>query len=191
MHQKEETVREWNLGYGLAQIISLTEFNRLRDTIPGDVWMTSGGYDCIHPGHITNIIDGANRCHNDNVDNRFIVVVNGDRFLEEKKGRAFMDLRTRCQIVSGIRGVDTVIGFEADPGDRTVIKAIEGIRPNYFVKGGDRTGIRNIPEWEICRKLGTQIITNVGSEKCWSSSAYLAGWVEFKNKNNRPFVTDW
>lgn len=185
MHHKEKDIREWNLGYRMAQITSLSEFARLRDTIPGDVWMTSGGYDSIHPGHITSIIDSALRCHDNDTSNRFIVVVTGNRFLKEKKRQEFMELKTRCQIVSGIKGVDIVIGFEVAPGDKTVIKAIEGIRPNVFIKGGDRTGIENIPEWEVCKRLGIQIITNVGSDKRWSSSAYLHAWTERCIKNNQ------
>lgn len=180
----------------MADITTLEEFSRLRDTVPGEIWMTSGSYDPIHPGHITSIIDGALRCHDNDINNRFIVVVTGDRFLAEKKGQKFMglrtrqefmELRTRCQIVSGIRGVDTVIGwvFEATEGDKTVIKAIEGIRPNLFIKGGDRTGIENIPEWEVCKRLGIQIITNAGSDKRWSSSAYLHAWTERCIKDNQ------
>jgi len=177
----------------MAEITTLEEFSRLRDTVPGEVWITSGGYDPIHPGHITSIIDGAIRCHNQNATNRFIVVVNGDGFLERKKGRSFMDLRTRCQIVSGIRGVDAVIGFEAPPGDKTIIRAIEAIRPDYFVKGGDRTGIENIPEWGICQEYGIQIVTNAGSDKCWSSSAFLHAWTEGHIKDNEGNfdVVDW
>jgi len=178
MHHKEEDFREWNLGYGMAEITTLSKFNRLRDTMPGDVWITSGGMDPIHPGHITSIIDGALRCHDANVANRFVVVVNGDGFLREKRGREFMDLRTRCQIVSGIRGVDVVIGFEASEGDTTVIEAIKGVRPHFFLKGGDRTDIENIPEWGACQEYGVQIITNVGSEKCWASSGFLGRWTD-------------
>jgi bifunctional ADP-heptose synthase (sugar kinase/adenylyltransferase) len=175
----------WNLGYRMAEITTLEEFSRLRDTVPGEIWMTSGGYDPIHPGHITSIIDGATRCRNNDTNNRFVVVVNGDGFLREKKGQEFMELRTRCQIVSGIKGVDIVIGLDVAPGDKTVIKAIEGIRPNVFIKGGDRTGIENIPEWEVCKRLGTQIITNVGSDKRWSSSAYLRAWAEWYIKSSQ------
>ncbi len=180
------TVKDWNIGgYNLALIQDIETFSRLRDTMPGPVGMTSGGFDPIHPGHISSITHGAAlmivRSLKSSGMGRptMVVVVNGDGFLEEKKGKAFMDLRTRCQIVAGIRGVDIVIPFEAEAGDSTVIKAIESIRPTYFLKGGDRTGIENIPEWEVCKSNGVEIITGVGESKCWSSSGFLKQWESY------------
>lgn len=174
-------IKNWNLGYGGGALIQDIEaFARLRDTMPGPIGMTSGGYDPIHPGHTTSIIHASRilwtKRQTRNCRPELVVVVNGDGFLREKKGREFMDLKTRCQIVASIAGVDVVIPFEAEAGDATVIKAIEKIKPNFFFKGGDRTGIENIPEWEVCQKLGVQIVTNTGSDKCWSSSALLGRW---------------
>lgn len=173
---------DWNLGYGGALIQDLESFARYREAIPGPVGMTSGGYDPIHPGHITSIIHASRILHTKRqtmaCSPELVVVVNGDGFLREKKGREFIDLRTRCQIVAGISGVDIVIPFESEPGDSTVIKAIEAIRPSFFFKGGDRTGIINIPEWKTCKTLGVEIVTGVGSDKHWSSSTLLDRWVE-------------
>lgn len=173
-------ISEWNLGYSEALIQDIETFARLRETMVGPIGMTSGGYDCIHPGHISSMQHAAKilwtKRQTAHCRPKLVVVVNGDRFLREKKGREFMDLKTRCQIVAGIQGVDYVIPFESEEGDKTVIKAIEAIAPQYFFKGGDRTGIENIPEWETCKKIGTQIITNTGSDKSWSSSALLARW---------------
>ena len=55
------------------------------------------------------------------------------------------------------------------------------IKPNYFTKGGDRIDKQSIPEWEICKKLNINIITNVDDVKYRaSSSSYLNSWI----KNN-------
>jgi len=170
---------DWNLDYSEAIIEDVETFARLRDTHAGPVGMTSGGFDPIHPGHISSIQHAAHILRHKRKSAYctpiLVVVVNGDGFLKKKKGHEFMDLKTRCQIVAGIEGVDYVIPFEAGE-DTTVIKAIEAIRPNYFFKGGDRTGIENIPEWEVCQSNGVQVITNVGIEKCQSSSSYLIRW---------------
>ena len=105
-----------------------------------------------------------------------VVIVNGDSFLEEKKGKAFMSLEQRCLIVSSIKNVDYVIPFEIK-NDSTVIKALKRIKPNFFTKGGDRYDKKTIAEWDICKKLDIKIITNVGNEKNeTSSSNYLNAW---------------
>jgi cytidyltransferase-like protein len=177
-----EEIKTWNLGYSSALIQNIDTFARLRDSLPGPIGMTSGGYDPIHPGHISSIehaerILWTKRQYSDSRP-KLVVVVNGESFLKAKKTIPFMDLKTRCQIVAGIRRVSYVIPFEAEDGDLTVIRAIELIRPDYFFKGGDRNGVGSIPEWGICKTNGVQIITNVGSDKCWASSSFLAGYVE-------------
>jgi bifunctional ADP-heptose synthase (sugar kinase/adenylyltransferase) len=75
-----------------------------------------------------------------------------------------MDLKTRCHIVSYIRGVDYIIPFEIE-NDQTVCVALDRIKPHVFTKGGDRFDEKTIPEWKTCEKNGTKIITGVGLKK--------------------------
>ncbi len=82
-----------------AKIVSFEEFEKLRPKL-GKVVATSGGFDPIHPGHISCIIDSKK------YGDTLVVIVNGDSFLTEKKGKPFQDLETRCLIVSGVAGVD-------------------------------------------------------------------------------------
>jgi cytidyltransferase-like protein len=151
-----------------APILELQEFAQLRPAL-GRVVATSGGFDPIHPGHISCIIESAD------LGDVLVVIVNGDSFLTEKKGKPFQDLRTRSLIVSGIRGVDYVVPFEA-PGDPTVSKALAAIRPDVFTKGGDRVDETTIPEWEVCSAIGAEVVTGVGLQKEWSSSWFLENW---------------
>jgi cytidyltransferase-like protein len=151
-----------------APILELDEFARLRPSL-GKLVATSGGFDPIHPGHISCIIESAN------FGDELVVIVNGDSFLTEKKGKPFQDCRTRCLIVSGVRCVDYVVPFDL-PGDPTVSKALEVIRPDVFTKGGDRVDGTSIPEWEVCDAIGTEVITGVGLSKEWSSSWFLENW---------------
>lgn len=154
-----------------AQIVSFEEFEKIRPKL-GKVVATSGGYDPIHPGHISCIIQSKK--YGDTV----VVIVNGDAFLTAKKGRPFQNLETRSLIVSGIAGVDYVIPFEIK-NDQTVIKALEKLKPDVFTKGGDRVDEKSIPEWETCEKYGIKVVSGVGLEKKWSSSWFLNEW----NKN--------
>lgn len=154
-------------GWG-APIVSFEEFAELRPKL-GKIVATSGGFDPIHPGHISCIIDSKK------YGDTLVVIVNGDAFLTAKKGRPFQSLETRSLIVSGLAGVDYVIPFEID-GDQTVTKALEAIKPQYFTKGGDRVDKASLPEWETCKKNNIEIIFGVGEDKKWSSSWFLNEW---------------
>ncbi len=151
-----------------SPILSFEEFCNLKPRL-GKIVMTSGGFDPIHPGHISCLIDSKH--HGDTL----AVVVNGDAFLRAKKGKPFQDLRTRCMIVSGIKGVDYVLPFEIE-GDMTVSKALEHLKPNVFTKGGDRVDAKTIPEWQTCEQHGIEVVTGVGDDKLWSSSWFLKDW---------------
>lgn len=151
-----------------AEIVSFEEFERLKPKL-GKIVATSGGFDPIHPGHISCIIDSKK------YGDTLVVVVNGDAFLTAKKGRPFQNLETRSLIVSGIAGVDYVVPFEIK-GDQTVSKALEALKPNVFTKGGDRVDKSSLPEWDTCKKHNIEIIFNVGEDKKWSSSWFLHEW---------------
>lgn len=159
-----------------GKIISLEEFAILRPTL-GKVVATSGGFDPLHPGHISCILESKQ--HGDTL----VIIVNGDAFLRAKKGKPFQDLRVRCSIVSAIRGVDFVIPFEI-ANDQTVSRALEIIRPHVFTKGGDRVDQQTIPEWNVCEKYNIKIITEIGIKKEWSSSQFLKEWEEYFLKND-------
>jgi len=165
-----------------APILTLEQFAVLRDDPAsrlGKVVATSGGFDPIHPGHVSCIIES--RQYGDTL----VVIVNGDDFLINKKGKAFQDIDTRAAIVSGIRGVDYVVKFEIKD-DPTVAVALRAVRPRIFTKGGDRVSGKSIPESEesACRDLDIQIIDGVGWSKAWSSSDFLSEWGEFWRARN-------
>ncbi len=154
-----------------ARILNFEEFAALRGEL-GTIVCTSGGFDPLHPGHASCLIESKK------FGDTLVVVVNGDSFLADKKGRSFQDLATRCHIVACIRGVDFVVPFEIE-NDPTVCEALRRIRPHVFTKGGDRTDVTNIPEWETCQELGIRIESGVGLAKQWSSSNFLEEWGEF------------
>jgi cytidyltransferase-like protein len=160
-------------GWG-APIVSFEEFEQLRPKL-GNIVATSGGFDPIHPGHISCIINSKK------YGDTLVVIVNGDSFLAAKKGRPFQNLETRSLIVSGITGVDYVIPFEIKD-DQTVSKALEKIQPRVFTKGGDRVDKASLPEWDTCEKYNIEIVFGVGEEKKWSSSWFLNDWTKSAEK---------
>jgi cytidyltransferase-like protein len=156
-----------------AKVVSFEEFEKLRPKL-GKIVAASGGFDPIHPGHISSIIDSKQ------YGDTLVVIVNGDSFLTAKKGRPFQNLETRSLIVSGIRKVDYVVPFEIK-NDQTVSKALAALRPHVYTKGGDRVDPESIPEWETCQKYNIEVVFGVGMDKKWSSSWFLKEW---DNKDN-------
>ena len=137
----------------------------------GTIVCTSGGFDPVHPGHLSVIAESKK------FGDTLVVVVNGDGFLTRKKGKPFQDIETRCRIISYARGVDCVVPFEIND-DQTVREALRRIKPHVFTKGGDRCSPETIPEWDVCQELGIKVETGVGAPKNWSSSEFLAKWKE-------------
>jgi D-beta-D-heptose 7-phosphate kinase/D-beta-D-heptose 1-phosphate adenosyltransferase len=152
-----------------GRILSFDEFDAARPT--GRIVATSGGFDPIHPGHISSLQESAA------LGDVVVVIVNGDAFLTTKKGKPFQDLATRCLIVSAVRGVDYVVPFEID-NDMTVREALRRLRPDVFTKGGDRVDEASIPEWDVCQEFGIEVVSGVGDDKLWSSSWFLEDWAK-------------
>jgi cytidyltransferase-like protein len=160
-----------------AKIISLDEFAKLQPKL-GKIVATSGGYDPVHPGHISLMINSKK------YGDKLVVIVNGDWFLAQKKGRPFQSLETRSLIVSGISGVDYVVPFEIE-GDMSVNEALKIIKPKVYTKGGDTVDPSTIREWDVCQQNGTKVVFGVGDDKKWSSSWFLKDWEKTRRKAKR------
>lgn len=182
---------DWNLPCQ-APIVSLPDAVKYLEDLRGGnpeptIALTSGGYDPIHAGHITSIQDGRRlaeefhlKAHGQSPWLQMIVLVNGTQFLKTKKGEEFMSLKARCQVVSAIRGVDLVVPLWLGT-DMTVCEPLKALKPNYFLKGGDRK-LSNIPEVDVCSTQDTKIITGCGMDKFWSSSNFLNEYFEKRRK---------
>ena len=96
----------------------------------GVVW-TNGVFDLLHPGHL-ELLKYAK-----NLGSRLIVGINSDISVKRLKGahRPINDVLTRKKQLETLPWVDEVVVFEED----TPIEAIERIRPDIIVKGGDYT----------------------------------------------------
>ena len=114
-----------------------------------DVVVVSGGFDPLHSGHISYIKAAKE------FGDYLIVALNSDNWLENKKGKAFMDFQERKNILENLSVVDEVIAFE-DDRKGSCKKALEFVKENYpnskvtFCNGGDR-GKDNIPEIKAVR----------------------------------------
>ena len=128
--------------------------------------VTSGGFDPMHVGHLRCLQNSAEIARQNKV--QLVVIVNGDGFLHRKKGFAFMPEAERAEIIAGIAGVDAVVLW--DDGTQFVTGALEILRPIIFTKGGDRDSAANVPEFDLCEKIGCKVMFGVGGGKVQSSS---------------------
>jgi cytidyltransferase-like protein len=142
--------------------------------------LVTGGFDPLHSGHIEYF--KAARLLGD----KLIVGLNSDTWLERKKGRAFMPITERVQVVENLKAVDGVVLFNDNDG--TAIEAIKNVKMLYpsaqiiFANGGDRTK-DNIPEMVFD---DVEFVFGVGgTNKMNSSSWILEEWKAPKTK--RPW----
>jgi len=128
----------------------------------------SGGFDPLHVGHV-RLMKSASQ------HGSVFVILNSDEWLMRKKGYMFMTFDERQEIIRSMGAVYDVISV--DDNDGTVCEALERIRPSYFGNGGDRLS-DNVPEVEVCKKLGIKTIWNLGGEKVQSSSDLVQSYKE-------------
>jgi D-beta-D-heptose 7-phosphate kinase/D-beta-D-heptose 1-phosphate adenosyltransferase len=151
---------------GRAEIVEAKNAESLRGL---GLVMVSGGFDPIHVGHVY-LLRAAERI------GPVVAVVNGDWFLRNKKGREFMPLEQRAEIVSEMRSVSYVIPYETAM-ESTVLEMIKAVRPMVFANGGDRSEKKEVPEARLCEELGIEMAFGVGGdEKAESSSGLLGRW---------------
>lgn len=147
---------------------SVGELKRFADMNGIDLITTSGGFDPMHVGHLRCLQESALLARKWSTNGRLAVIVNGDGFLHRKKGYAFMPEEERLEIIAGVAGVDYVVAW--DDESQTVVGALEVLRPKLFTKGGDRDSASNVPEFDLCDKIGCKVIFGVGGGKIQSSS---------------------
>ena len=90
----------------------------------------------------------------------------------------------RKEIIESFRPVDEVMltSHEPNTDDITVCRELELIRPHVFANGGDRKENVSIPEYEICARLGIEMVFNVGHGGKVRSSSELVKKVATKKK---------
>ncbi|MFB6089385.1 MAG: adenylyltransferase/cytidyltransferase family protein, partial [Candidatus Aenigmatarchaeota archaeon] len=125
----------------------------------------SGGFDPVHIGHLDLLRDAKS------LGDRLVVILNNDNWLRDKKGYAFMDEKEKKEILEEFECVDEVVITQhgEEVKDPSVCEALKRVRPDVFANGGDRKE-HNVPEYDLCERLGIEMVFNVGGGKKQSSS---------------------
>ena len=81
-----------------------------------------------------------------------------------------MPYEERQEVLYAVKGVIDVI--EAWDKDETVCKTLERVNPDIFANGGDRKE-GNVPEYDVCNRLGIELRFGVGGTDKPQSSSWL------------------
>lgn len=124
----------------------------------------SGGFDPLHVGHL-RMFEAARK-----LGDHLTVILNNDNWLRKKKGFVFMPEQERAEIIRGLKCVNQVVitNHDAECADRSVCRELSLLDVDVFANGGDRVA-DNIPEVDLCKRMGIAMVFNVGGGKEQSS----------------------
>lgn len=116
----------------------------------GKVVATGGCFDLIHAGHIRSLTAARE------LGDGLIVCLNSDDSVRRLKGpdRPIIGQHDRAELLLAMECVDAVMVFDED----TPEAALDRLRPDIWVKGGDYKGAR-LPEADLVESWGGRCLT--------------------------------
>lgn len=115
----------------------------------GTVVATGGCFDLLHVGHVRTLeaARGLGDC--------LVVCLNSDRSVRRLKGpgRPLVGEQDRAAVLRSLRCVDAVLVFDED----TPVQALERLRPDLWVKGGDYRRA-DLPEAAALERWGAAVV---------------------------------
>ena len=116
----------------------------------GTVVATGGCFDLLHAGHARTLAAARK------LGDCLIVCLNSDDSVRRLKGeeRPIMNQEDRAELLLALECVDAVLVF----AEATPETALERLRPDIWVKGGDYTADQ-LPEARLLQSWGGQTLT--------------------------------
>ncbi|KQQ90197.1 PfkB family carbohydrate kinase [Arthrobacter sp. Leaf137] len=116
----------------------------------GTVVATGGCFDLLHAGHVRSLAAARE------LGDCLIVCLNSDSSVRRLKGqeRPIIGQQDRAELLLAMECVDAVMVFDED----TPEAALDRLRPDIWVKGGDYKGSR-LPEAELVESWGGRCVT--------------------------------
>ncbi|MFE1397313.1 D-glycero-beta-D-manno-heptose 1-phosphate adenylyltransferase [Nocardiopsis dassonvillei] len=111
---------------------------------------TGGCFDVLHAGHV-DLLRRARA-----LGDRLVVLLNSDASVRALKGsgRPVVAEQDRARVLGALDCVDEVVVFDED----TPVRALEELRPDVWVKGGDYE-VEDLPETPVVRRAGGEVVT--------------------------------
>jgi D-beta-D-heptose 7-phosphate kinase/D-beta-D-heptose 1-phosphate adenosyltransferase len=115
----------------------------------GTLVATGGCFDLLHTGHV-RLLRGARQ-----LGDALVVLLNSDASVRRLKGprRPVMAAEDRARVLSALACVDAVVIFD----EQSPEQALEQLRPDVWVKGGDYTEA-DLPEAAVVRRNGGEVV---------------------------------
>ena len=115
----------------------------------GTVVATGGCFDLVHAGHVATL-RGAR-----DLGDCLVVCLNSDASVRRLKGpdRPLVGQADRASVIASLACVDAVVVFD----EATPEAALDRLRPDVFVKGGDRA-LSDLPEAALLASWGGQAV---------------------------------
>ena len=131
------------------KVMGWDEARAWRAGVRGRLVFTNGVFDLLHPGHV-DVLVGARR-----QGDALVVGLNADASVRRLKGddRPLVPEADRAAVLRALRGVDAVLVF----GEDEPSQALERLRPDVWVKGGDYA-VADLPEAEALASWGGRIV---------------------------------
>ncbi|MDT5203497.1 MAG: D-beta-D-heptose 7-phosphate kinase / D-beta-D-heptose 1-phosphate adenosyltransferase [Mycobacterium sp.] len=130
----------------------------------GTVVATGGCFDLLHTGHVRLLRRARD------LGDALVVLINSDESVQTLKGvgRPVVPAEDRARVLAALGCVDGVAIFsETSPA-----AALERLRPDIWVKGGDYTGVE-LPEADVVRRHGGEVVL-LATVPGYSSSKLIA-----------------
>jgi rfaE bifunctional protein nucleotidyltransferase chain/domain len=111
---------------------------------------TGGCFDLLHAGHVRSLAAARE------LGDCLVVCLNSDASVRRLKGeqRPIMAEQDRAELLLALECVDAVMIFDED----TPEAALQRLRPDIWVKGGDYNG-EHLPEAELVESWGGRCVT--------------------------------
>ena len=153
----------------------MKENKKVKEKVIKKIVAVSGGFDPVHVGHLDMLKEAKE------LGDELIVILNNDNWLRLKKKHVFMEESDRKEILESFKFVDRVVFtlHKSNTKDISVCKELELFRPHIFANGGDRFA-DDIPEFKLCKKLGIEMVFNVGKKGKIRSSSELIKQAKLK-----------
>jgi rfaE bifunctional protein nucleotidyltransferase chain/domain/rfaE bifunctional protein kinase chain/domain len=128
------------------------DIGTVRDTLRrrgGTLVATGGCFDLLHTGHV-RLLRQARQ-----LGDALVVLLNSDDSVRALKGprRPVMAAEDRARVLAALACVDAVVIFD----ERSPERALEQLRPDVWVKGGDYTEA-DLPEAAVVRRHGGEVV---------------------------------